>query len=118
MRRVVAVIAVLAWAATSFGVYMDVGNVMAGGYPQQWIRILGKRIKRVHLKDFKVAVGTAEGFCDLLEGDVPWPEVIKALKEIGYDGPLTAEMIPLYKHYPEVRLKNTSNAMDAILGRA
>jgi len=99
------------------GVYFDVGNVMPYGYPEQWIRILGKRIRRVHLKDFKRAVGTAEGFCDLLEGDVNWPEVVKALKEIGYDGYLTAEMIPLYKHHPQVRIWNTSRAMDAILGK-
>ena len=99
------------------GSYFDVGNVMAYGYPDQWIRILGERIKRIHLKDFKVAVGTADGFCDLLEGDVPWPAVVQALKDIGYDSYLTAEMIPLYPHHPEVRILNTSNAMDAILGR-
>jgi L-ribulose-5-phosphate 3-epimerase len=98
------------------GAYFDVGNVIPYGYPEQWIRILGKRIKRIHLKDFKAAVGNANGFCDLLEGDVNWPEVIKALKEIGYDGPLTAEVFP-WKHYPEVLVKNTSCAMDAILGR-
>jgi hexulose-6-phosphate isomerase len=99
------------------GVYMDVGNVMPFGYPQQWIRHLGDRITRVHFKDFKTAVGTAEGFCDLLEGDVNWPEVVSALDEIGYAGYCTAEMIPLYPHHPEVRVANTSNAMDAILGR-
>ena len=97
--------------------YFDVGNVMAYGYPEQWIRILGRRIKRVHLKDFKVAVGTADGFCDLLEGDVNWPEVMKALGEVGYTSYLTAEMIPLYSHCPQVRILNTSNAMDAIMGR-
>lgn len=99
------------------GVYFDVGNVIPYGYPEQWIRILGKRIKKIHLKDFRFACGNGgmNGFVDLLEGDVHWPEVIKALKEIGYDGYLVAEMIPGYKHYPEVRLKNTSNAMDAIL---
>jgi hexulose-6-phosphate isomerase len=53
---------------------------------------------------------------DLLSGDLNWPEVVKALKEVGYDGFLTAEMIPIYKHYPEVLLANTSRAMDAILG--
>jgi len=98
------------------GVYMDVGNVVLYGYPEQWIRILGKRIKRVHLKDFKRAVGTADGFCDLLEGDVNWPEVVAALKEIGYNSYLTAEMIPLYANHPMVRIRNTSAAMDAILG--
>jgi hexulose-6-phosphate isomerase len=62
-------------------------------------------------------VGTIEGFVDLLEGDVNWPEVVKAIDEIGYSGPVVGEMIPYYKHHPEVRLANTSRAMDAILGR-
>jgi L-ribulose-5-phosphate 3-epimerase len=99
------------------GSYFDVGNCMLTGYPEQWIRMLGKRIKRVHLKDFRRGVGTGDGFVDLLSGDVNWPEVISALKEINYDGYLTAEMIPIYKHYPEVLIDNTSRAMDAILGR-
>jgi len=99
------------------GAYFDVGNALATGYPEQWIRILGKRIKRVHFKDYKSAVGTADGFCDLLEGDVNWPEVMKALKAVRYDGYATAEMIPGYRYHPEVRIGNTSKAMDAILGR-
>ena len=98
------------------GSYLDVGNTLAFGYPEQWIRILGKRIKRVHFKDIKGGVGTADGFCDLLEGDVDWPEVVKALKSVGYKSYCTAEMIPLYKYHPMVRIRNTSNAMDAILG--
>ncbi len=97
------------------GSYFDVGNSMLVGYPEQWIRILGKRIKRVHLKDFRRSVGTADGFVDLLSGDANWPEVMKALREVGYHGPLTAEMIPIYKHSPEVLIENTSRAMDAIL---
>ena len=98
------------------GVYFDVGNVMQIGYPEQWIRILGERIKKVHFKDFRRAAG-ADGFVDLLEGDINWPEVMSALREVGYDGWLTAEMIPLYQHYPEVRIENTSRAMDKIMGR-
>jgi len=97
------------------GAYFDVGNSMLAGYPEQWIRILGKMIKRVHLKDFRRGVGTADGFVDLLAGDVNWPEVMKALREAGYSGPLTAEMIPPYKYGPEVLIDNTSRAMDAIL---
>ncbi len=97
------------------GSYFDVGNSMLVGYPEQWIRIQGKRIKRVHLKDFRRSVGTADAFVDLLSGDVNWPEVMKALREVGYSGPLTAEMIPIYKHWPEVLIENTSRAMDAIL---
>lgn len=97
------------------GAYFDTGNVMLTGYPEQWIRILGKRIQRVHLKDFKRAVGAAEGFCDLLEGDVNWPEVMKALRAVGYKGYCTAEMIPPYRHDAQARVKNTSLAMDSIL---
>ena len=100
------------------GVYFDVGNTLLLGYPEHWIRILGKRIKRVHFKDFKRAIGTAEGFCDLLEGDVNWSEVIKALGAVGYQGYCTAETIPPYREHPQIRMHNTSAAMDAILGRA
>ncbi|MFN4227434.1 MAG: sugar phosphate isomerase/epimerase family protein [Candidatus Ratteibacteria bacterium] len=97
-------------------VYFDVGNILIIGFPEMWIRILGKLIKRIHLKDFKLSVGNINGFCDLLEGDVNWPEVIKALKEIGYDSYLTAEVGP-YKYYPETKIYNTSLAIDKILGR-
>lgn len=99
------------------GSYFDVGNCMVNGFPEQWIRMLGHRIKRVHLKDFRRDVGTASGFVDLLAGDVNWPEVIAALEETGYSGYLTAEMIPGYRHHPEVLIESTSRAMDAILGR-
>ncbi|HPP29778.1 MAG TPA: sugar phosphate isomerase/epimerase family protein [bacterium] len=97
-------------------VYFDVGNILVIGYPEDWIRILGKKIKRIHLKDFKVSVGNIGGFCDLLEGDVNWQEVMKALKEVGYDSYLTAEIGP-YKQFPEAVIYNTSLAMDKILGR-
>jgi hexulose-6-phosphate isomerase len=100
------------------GSYFDVGNTLANGYPEHWIEILGGRIARVHFKDYRRAVGSADGFCDLLSGDVNWPEVIRALRAINYGGWVTAEMIPpvpFYKHCPEVLIHNTSRAMDAIL---
>jgi hexulose-6-phosphate isomerase len=83
------------------GVYFDVGNVLLSGYPDQWIHILGSRIKRVHIKDFKRSVGTADGFVDLLEGDVDFEAVKQALSEINYDGYVTAEMIPFTPGRPE-----------------
>ncbi|NLZ07148.1 MAG: sugar phosphate isomerase/epimerase [Phycisphaerae bacterium] len=94
----------------SVGSYFDVGNVLLTGYPDQWIRILGKRIARVHVKDFKKSVGTAEGFVDLLEGDVDFEAVKAALGEIGYDGYVTAEMLP---HQPG-RPQKTAAAMKKI----
>ena len=86
---------------TQVGVYFDVGNVLLTGYPDQWIRILGSRIKRVHIKDFKLSVGNADGFVDLLEGDVDFEAVKQALSEINYDGYVTAEMIPFTPGRPE-----------------
>jgi hexulose-6-phosphate isomerase len=101
------------------GLYMDTGNVVAFGFPEHWIRICGKHIKKVHLKDFKRGGGASlESFVDLLEGDVNWPEVIKALKEVGYDDYLTAEMLPPYVHFPEQRVYNASASMDKILSLA
>ena len=83
------------------GAYFDVGNVLLTGYPDQWIRILDSRIKRVHIKDFKRSIGTADGFVDLLEGDVDFVAVKKALAEINYDSYVTAEMIPYTPGRPE-----------------
>ena len=92
------------------GVYFDVGNVLLTGYPEQWIRILGARIKRVHVKDFKLSFGTAEGFVDMLEGDVNFEAVKEALGRIGYDGYVTAEVLP----FKPGRLKKTVDAMKRI----
>ena len=92
------------------GVYFDVGNVFLTGYPEQWIRILGKRIKRVHVKDFKRSVGTVEGFVDLLEGDVNFQVLKEALIDIGYDGYVTAELLPFEPGRPE----KTARAMKKI----
>jgi L-ribulose-5-phosphate 3-epimerase len=99
------------------GVLFDVGNVIPFGYPEQWIRGLKHRIIAIHFKDFRRAYGNENGFVDLLEGDVNWPEVMLALGEIDFEGPVVAEMIPHYTHHPIVRVINTSAAMDAILGR-
>jgi len=99
------------------GTYFDVGNVLLTGYPEQWIRLLGEKIFSVHFKDYKRAVGSLDGFVDLLEGDVNWPAVITALTDIGYQGAVVAEMIPQYRFHPWARVENASNAMDWILGR-
>ncbi|HHV94941.1 MAG TPA: TIM barrel protein [Clostridiaceae bacterium] len=99
------------------GSYFDVGNVIYSGYPEHWIKILGKRIKKVHFKDFRRSVGTLGGFVDLLAGDVNYPAVVKALNNVGYNGYVVAEMIPNYTHYTDQIIYNTSASMDRILGR-
>lgn len=99
------------------GAYLDIGNTLSTGYPEHWIRALGKRIKKVHFKDYRMEAGGLHGFVDLLAGDVNYPAVTAELDKIGYDGWVTAEMIPNYKYYTETIIYNTSNAMDRILGR-
>ena len=98
------------------GSYFDVGNVLYIGHPEHWIKILGKRIKKVHFKDYRRAAGDLYGFVDLLAGEVNWPAVMAKLRDIGYDNWVTAEMLPPYTHYPEAILYNTSTAMDYIIG--
>ncbi len=99
------------------GAYFDVGNVILYGFPEDWIRILGRRIKKVHFKDFRGAVGTLAGFVNLLEGDVNWPEVMTALDEIGHRDYAYTELSP-YKYYGDNLIYDISRAMDRILGRA
>ncbi|MFC1714128.1 sugar phosphate isomerase/epimerase family protein [Candidatus Poribacteria bacterium] len=99
-----------AFDSEKLGCYFDVGNVLLTGYPDQWIRILGSRIKRVHIKDFKLSVGTVEGFVDLLEGDVDFDSVRDALADIGYDGYVTGELIPFESGRP----KKTAEAMSKV----
>ncbi len=73
--------------------YLDVGNMVFYGYPQDWIRTLGPRIVRVHLKDFRVDrdKGLIE-WKNLGEGEIDWPAVRKAFADVGYAGWVTAEL--------------------------
>jgi hexulose-6-phosphate isomerase len=88
--------------------YFDAGNSVIHAYSQDWIRTLGKRIVKVHVKDFK-----REGFkwVNLMEGDVNWPQVRKALDEVGYNGPLTAEL----SAGDEAYLTDVAQRMDKII---
>ena len=96
------------------GAYFDIGNIILYGYPEQWIRILGKRIRMVHAKDFRASAGNFDGFVMLLEGNVNWPEVMAALREVGYDKAIIGEFGP-YPHSTEALLKHVLVALRAIL---
>src|SRR5436309_13516824 len=65
--------------------WFDVGNVVLYGYPQDWIHTLGRRIVKVHLKDFK---RKEDGYAwvNLGDGDVDWTAVRQAFADIGYSG--------------------------------
>lgn len=98
-------------------VHFDAANPLQYGYPQDWIRSLGKRIVRVHLKDYKLSARSAQGgFVNLLEGDVDWKGVMAALVETGYRGFLSVEQGFDAKD-PDA-LKKISLAVDKILAMA
>ena len=91
--------------------YFDVGNVVLFGYPEDWIRTLGKRIVKLHLKDFK---SETKQFVPLREGSVNWPEVRKAVNEIGFKGYATVEL----SGGDEAYLQEVSARVDKIIAGA
>jgi hexulose-6-phosphate isomerase len=88
--------------------YFDVGNVVMYGFPQEWIRTLGKRIVKFHLKDFKYET---RQWVPLREGSIDWKEVRKAIGEIGFSGYLTVEL----QGGDETYLREVSRRVDMIL---
>ena len=95
------------------GAYFDVGNILLTGFPEHWIKILGRRIRCVHFKDFKPVIGNINGFCDLLEGDVNWKAVMTELRALRYNGLCTVE-VPVSKQSPEGCLRDWSSKLDQI----
>ncbi len=102
------------------GWHFDVGNIIAWGWPEQWIRILGKRIQKMHIKEYSRAKqekeGPRKGFAvEYLEGDNDWPAVMRAVDDVGYRGWGIAE--PAW-HPPDVpmaeRLHTIVEKMDKI----
>jgi L-ribulose-5-phosphate 3-epimerase len=91
------------------GAYFDVGNVVEYGFPEQWIRELGKRILKVHIKEY----GRQKRFSyPLGEGDIDWAAVRSALIDVGYSGWISAEV-------PKgdlASLKDVVRRMDQLLG--
>jgi len=78
------------------GWHFDCGNILNYGWPEQWVRILGKRISRIHVKEFSRKKADKEGrgagfSVALLEGDNDWPSIMKALDEVGYQAWAIAE---------------------------
>ncbi len=97
------------------GWYMDIGNVVRYGWPEQWIRTLGHRILKIDIKDYsrkkQQEEGIWEGFkVKLGDGDSDWAAVNNALKEVGYSGWGSAEVTG----GDAVRLKEISDRMDQL----
>tara|TARA_B100000029_G_scaffold516652_1_gene632300 strand:+ start:39455 stop:40246 length:792 start_codon:yes stop_codon:yes gene_type:complete len=76
-------------SSSSVGIYLDTANMILYGYPDMWIRELGNRILRVHVKDFRRRDGS---WVQLMEGDTDWLSVMTELRKIGYNAPLVSEV--------------------------
>jgi hexulose-6-phosphate isomerase len=93
--------------------YFDVGNVVFYGYPQDWIRALGPRIAKVHLKDFQLDRSNGRfAWKNLGEGDIDWPAIRRALADIDYRGFVTTELAAGDAAY----LKDVAARVDRLLG--
>ena len=75
--------------SSAVGIYLDTANMILYGYPDMWIRELGNRIFKVHVKDFRRGEGA---WVQLMDGDTDWPAVMAELRGIGFDGALVSEV--------------------------
>lgn len=91
----------------SVGFYFDPGNMAIFGYPEQWVRICGRHLMAVHMKDFKREGSTWPA---LLEGDVDFHAVMAELRAIGYGGPMVSEVDPEAATY-----KSTADTIRTII---
>ena len=94
------------------GAYFDISNMIKYGVPPaEWIRMLGKRLVKFDFKGYS----KTKSWCEIGEGDEDWPEVLKALAEVGYAGQFaTAEV----RGGGEDVLRDISRRMDKVLGLA
>jgi L-ribulose-5-phosphate 3-epimerase len=97
--------------------YFDVGNCMRWGYPQHWIEVLGKRIGKIHIKEYSVKVAMKEGMgkafnMPIGQGEIDWARVRKELAAIGFHGWATAEVTGGDRQ----RLADVSQQMSKVLG--
>ena len=100
------------FASERLGMYLDVGNCLIYAPAADYISLLGKRVKAIHLKNWKSedCGGGLHGFGDsLLEGDVDFAGTFAALEAVGYTGTFTVEMIP-FSRLPDLVLPDQALA--------
>jgi hexulose-6-phosphate isomerase len=91
------------------GAYFDCSNMIKYGVkPGDWIRKLGKRMLKFDFKGYS----NSKKWVPIGEGDEDWPDVLKALAEVGYNGWATAEVAG---GGPK-ELKDVAERMNRVLG--
>ena len=94
------------------GMYLDVGNCLIYLPAEDYVELLGTRVKAIHIKNWKGedCGGGLHGFGDsLTAGDVDFAKVFAALEKVGYAGTFTAEMIP-FSRLPDLVLPDQALA--------
>jgi hexulose-6-phosphate isomerase len=99
--------------------HFDVGNIVAHGWPEHWIRVLGPRIAKVHVKEYSRKLrdtrGPRAGFeVELMQGDSDWPAVMRALDEVKYSGWMITEQRRPSGLSDAAYLAHLSEKLDAI----
>ena len=99
--------------------HFDVGNVVNQGWPEHWIRVLGPRIAKVHVKEYSRKLrdtkGPRAGFdVELMEGDSDWPSVMRAFDDVKYAGWMITEQRRPPGLDDRAFLEHLSRKLDAI----
>ncbi len=95
--------------STQVGWHFDIGNVLRYGKPEEWIPVLGKRILKLHIKEYSAKKFNVRFF----EGDNNWPAIMKALDDVGYNGWGISEQ-PGEQSKDADALKDLSQRMDKV----
>ena len=92
------------------GWHFDIGNTLRYSAPETWIPVLGKRILKLHIKEY----GQFDQFdVRFFEGDNNWPAIMKALDDVGYKGWGISEQ-PGKQSKDATELKDLSERMERI----
>jgi len=92
------------------GWHFDIGNAIRYSPSETWIPVLGKRIVKLHIKEY----GQFKKFSvRFFEGDNHWPAIMKALDQVGYQGWGISEQ-PGSQSKDAAELKDLSERMDRV----
>lgn len=103
------------------GWHFDIGNIGRYGWAEQWIPVLGKRIAKLHFKEFSKKKMEKEGLwagfnVDYLEGDNNWAAIMAAADAAGYTTWAIAEPAFTPKDVaPTARLRQITEKLGLIL---